>query len=317
MEKQSEKNRHEFFHLRNDYVFKSVFKTEKTHALKFLINSVTACPVKSVILTPGESLAQKKNDKRIYQDIRCKDENGNFYNIEMQNSSLTAVEEDRFLFTGCKSIAGQLKAGEDYRLIKRSETIIFTNSHYDKQLHVLYEMYDQDIKRRMIHRKIIIHIISIPVIKTILKRKLATGEALEDLEFICSLIQEGFDPMIYKKASEAQKKIYKVMEDSYQTLYNDPTEVTNAEQAFFYQHSLEAHRELGMIEGKKEGLIEGKRELLAELLTMKFGMLSKDTQQVLMTASPEVIEQMTKKYHQIEDKNDLLLFLEHLTKDDN
>ena len=295
-----------FFHLRNDYIFKRVFKTEDTEILQFLINSIVRYPVNHLAITSGESLSYKIKDKRIYQDIRSKDENGNIYNIEMQNSRITSVQEDRFLFTGCKNIAGQLYAGDNYRKIKRSEVIVFTSSRYDNQLLVSYEMHDPLAERSLKNRKLIIHIISLPVIEEIISVKEKTKEALTDLEIICLAIWKGITDMTYKKANKQQRKVLKVMENRLNTLYNDPMEMTRAEDEFFYQLDLIEREKIGISIGEEKGIPIGERQLMVKILAAKFDGLSLDAKKAVMEASAEVIDQLSKKIFDLKDERELM-----------
>jgi len=321
-------NKSAFFHLYNDYLFKKVFASDNTLPLLFLINSVVSSPIHSLSLLNGESLSRKINDKRIYQDIKSKDDFGNIFNVEMQNTLITSVQEDRFLFTGCKNISGQLHAGQDYSMIKKSETIVLTNSFYDSHLLVTYQMHDVLAGRSLKNKKLLIHYISLPAIDRIVARKEITGEALTDLEIICFAVRRGIHQMTYDKANDKQKKVLMVMEESLNALHENPLELTRAEEAWFYQMDLIERERLGREEGlllgkqeglalgKKEGLVLGKQEGLAigekqfliKTLSSKFGSLSQTSRQAIMNASSTTIDALSAALFQLKDESDLLSF---------
>jgi len=122
-------------------------------------------------------------------------------------------------------------------------------------------------------------------------------------------------------ANEKQRKVLKVMENRLNTLYNDPMEMTRAEDEFFYQLDLIERERLGKEEGisigkdigkeegisigKEEGIPIGERQLMVKILAAKFDGLSLDAKKAVMEASAEVIDQLSKKIFDLEDEEAL------------
>lgn len=300
----------DFFHLYNDYIFKRVFNTPDTLALNFLIQSVTCHSLTNLTLSNVESLSQKHLDKRIFQDIRALDTFGNIYNVEMQNSLISSVQEDRFLFTGCKNISGQLSAGQDYQMIKRSETIVFTTMPYDRHLVVSYEMNDAVALRHLKHRKLILYIISLPVIDDIFETKKRMGTPLTDLEILCLALRKGINEMVYEYANEKQKQVLKVMESQLNALNDDPIGLTLAQETWFYQMDLLERERIGKQEGISIGKQEGEKNLLIKILKSKFKILSKETCEAIRDATPKTIDQLSEELYHLSDEQDLIAFLQ-------
>ena len=86
------------------------------------------------------------------------------------------------------------------------------------------------------------------------------GEQLIDLEIMCLVMWRGIDKMIYENANKEQRKVLKIMEERINHLYQNPMELTRAEEAWFYQRDLIERERLGREEGIAEGIAKGKAE---------------------------------------------------------
>ena len=95
------------------------------------------------------------------------------------------------------------------------------------------------------------------------------------------------------------------MENRLNTLYNDPMEMTRAEDEFFYQLDLIERERLG----KEEGIPIGERQLMVKILAAKFDGLSLDAEQAVMEASAEVIDQLSKKIFDLKDEEELIAII--------
>jgi len=101
-----------------------------------------------------------------------------------------------------------------------------------------------------------------------------------------------------RNANKKQRKVIKIMGNRLNPLYNDPMEMTQAEDEFFYQ--------LDLIERERLGKEEGKRQLMVKILAAKFGSLSINAEKAVMEASAEVIDQLSKKIFDLKDEHELM-----------
>ena len=111
----------QFINPTTDFAFKKIFGSpESSDILLSFLNAVLGfkspyCIKKVEILDPY--LAPKiKGMKDSFVDVRATDEQGKHYIIEMQVLPVQGFEQ-RMLYNACKKYAGQIKKGDDYRLL--------------------------------------------------------------------------------------------------------------------------------------------------------------------------------------------------------
>jgi len=127
-----------FLNPKTDFAFKKIFgSADSTDILLSFLNALLGLKrryqlVDIQILDPY--LAPKiKGMKDTYLDVRAKDEQDRSSLIEMQVLNVAGFEK-RILYNACKAYAGQIKKGEDYRLLTDVIAITITDFFMFKEL---------------------------------------------------------------------------------------------------------------------------------------------------------------------------------------
>lgn len=114
---------------RVDFAFKKIFGVEENKDLLIsFINSVIleADPVVEVNLLNPYSSLDFKRDKGIILDIKAKDSQGRYFNIEMQISDEGDYDK-RALNYWAKTYSGQMGAGKDFSILQKTIAIHILN----------------------------------------------------------------------------------------------------------------------------------------------------------------------------------------------
>lgn len=105
---------------RVDFVFKKIFG-DHPDLLKSFLNSVLPLPhghkIQFIEYLPSEQIPRIPAFKRTIVDVRCKDENGRIFIVEMQIQWTNAFMQ-RMLFNTTTAYVKQLETGENYSLLK-------------------------------------------------------------------------------------------------------------------------------------------------------------------------------------------------------
>lgn len=160
---------------RNDVIFKRTLASNddiSKEILEFILEAVTERTYKNVTVTNTESLGRYVFDKRHYLDIRAEDEEGNIFNIEMQQSEIGEYDLKRFQGYNYRIIAGAIESGESYEKMKPSIQIVFTTEKFKEQLVTEYRQRTRK-GEDMEHNLASFYFISLPWIEEIYKKKKA------------------------------------------------------------------------------------------------------------------------------------------------
>ena len=136
----------------NDFAFKKTFGSpENKVALISLLNAILTLPVPIVDVTIENpyNLQDFQNDKLSILDIRAVDQRGAIYDVEMQLSTHSGLVK-RIVFYGCEVYAGQLKAGDDYSVLKPVYSICLLEGQLwddSPKVHHAFRLVDQDSGR--------------------------------------------------------------------------------------------------------------------------------------------------------------------------
>jgi len=105
---------------KNDIVFKKIFG-EHSHLLMSFLNALLPLPEDSPIVEldylEREHVPHFASLKRTIADVRCTDEQGRVFIVEMQMNWTDSFKQ-RLLFGASQAIATQLNQGEDYKLLQ-------------------------------------------------------------------------------------------------------------------------------------------------------------------------------------------------------
>jgi hypothetical protein len=105
-----------FADLKNDFVFRRIFATHPD-ILRGLLNDLLdrkgSEAIAAIEYLPSEQFPLVTGAKLSILDVRCKDESGAIFVVEMQLIHVAGFI-NRVVYNGCKAYVNQLKAGEPY-----------------------------------------------------------------------------------------------------------------------------------------------------------------------------------------------------------
>ena len=108
---------------KNDYAFRRIFGDDKReHVLRHFLNSVLELvgdrQIKRLRIADPHQVPKLKDHKETILDVRCKDQRGCEFIVEMQVSDQRDFEH-RAVYYVAKSFVNQLKKGEDYTQLRK------------------------------------------------------------------------------------------------------------------------------------------------------------------------------------------------------
>lgn len=131
-----------FIDLLSDFGFKKIFgQLNKPEILKDFLNAVLKLeiPVKEIVFIATEQLGDLEDDRKSVFDIHCKDEQGNYFIIEIQRLK-EEFFRDRSVYYSTFPIRSQGEKGKWNFELKKTYTICildfcFDNTHPDQLIH--------------------------------------------------------------------------------------------------------------------------------------------------------------------------------------
>ena len=128
---------------RADVVFKKIFG-EHEHLLISFLNSLLPLPpdglIESLTYLPTEQIPKIPVLKRTIVDVRCTDQRGNIFIVEMQ-VEWSASFMQRMLFGASRAYVNQLKKGEKYNYLKPVYGLGLLGENFDLQTPDFYHHY--------------------------------------------------------------------------------------------------------------------------------------------------------------------------------
>jgi len=128
---------------RADVVFKKIFG-EHEHLLMSFLNSLLPLPpdglIKSLTYLPTEQIPKIPLLKRTIVDVRCTDQRGHIFIVEMQ-VEWSASFMQRMLFGTSRAYVNQLKKGEKYEYLKPVYGLGLLGESFDLQSPDFYHHY--------------------------------------------------------------------------------------------------------------------------------------------------------------------------------
>jgi len=142
-----------------DVVFKKIFG-EHPHLLKSFLNAVLPLPAHGAIVTltylPTESIPKLPTHKRTIADVRCTDERGRVFIVEMQIEWTDSFKQ-RLLFEAGQAFVKQIEKGEHYHLLEPVYGLGLVASTFDRESPCWYHHY-QLVNIEKPEREIIEHL---------------------------------------------------------------------------------------------------------------------------------------------------------------
>ena len=126
-----------------DVVFKKIFM-EHPHLLKSFLNAVLPLPddqqIVELTCLPSEQVPHIPILKRTIADVRCTDNHGRVFIVEMQIEWTDSFKQ-RLLFESGQAFVKQLKAGEEYHLLQPVYGLGLVATTYDPDPNHWYHHY--------------------------------------------------------------------------------------------------------------------------------------------------------------------------------
>ena len=128
---------------KNDLTFKKVFG-QHPHLLKSLLNALLPLPegsyIESLEYLPSELVPDIPLLKHTIVDVRCKDNRGRHFIVEMQMHWTTGFMQ-RVLFNASKAYVKQLDKAEVYKVLQPVYALSLVNEIYEPQKQEYYHHY--------------------------------------------------------------------------------------------------------------------------------------------------------------------------------
>jgi predicted transposase/invertase (TIGR01784 family) len=141
---------------KTDIVFKKIFG-QHPHLLKSFLNAVLPLPEDGLIdyleYLPSEQVPAIPAFKYTVVDVRCTDQQGRVFIVEMQIQWTTGFMQ-RMLFNASKAYVNQLEKGEKYELLRPVYGLGLINTEFDSDPNHWYHHYKMvNIKKTEAHIK--------------------------------------------------------------------------------------------------------------------------------------------------------------------
>ena len=206
-----------------------------------------------------------QNDKLSILDIRAVDQRGAIYDVEMQLSTYSGLVK-RIVFYGCEVYAGQLKAGDDYSVLKPVYSICLLEGQlwddFPKVNHA-FRLEDRDSGRLLVET-LEIHTLELGWYN-LQESELETASLLDRWlywllhahQYDAKKLGSLFPQPEFQKATDSIDRIAKKTEDK--SMY-DTREKAIRDQQWILNAARREGREEGRQEGRVEGEIKGREE---------------------------------------------------------
>ncbi len=261
---------------RADVVFKKIFG-EHEHLLMSFLNSLLPLPpdglIKSLTYLPTEQIPKIPLLKRTIVDVRCTDQRGHIFLVEMQ-VEWSASFMQRMLFGSSRAYVNQLKKGEKYEYLKPVYGLGLLGENFDLQSEDYYHHYKiVNIEKPTRELK------GLQFVFIELKKFKAINMAQKKLQVLwlrfMSEINENttaVDPALLevpeiREAIElAEQSAYNAAELDAYDAYWDAVSTEKTLLSDRYEKGLAEGENKGKVEGRAEGQVESKIEIAKKML---------------------------------------------------
>jgi predicted transposase/invertase (TIGR01784 family) len=260
---------------KSDLVFKKIFG-HHPELLKSFLNAILPLPadciIESLVYIPTESATEISAFKYSIVDVRCLDNHGRYFIVEMQ-IEWTKDFMQRMVYNAAATYVHQLKKGEPYRNLSPVYGVALINDTFEKSpdwFHHFQMAKAGDESSRLENIQLVL--IELPKLKptTLIERKLAILwlRFLKEIEDGTEKVDEAFlqvEPI--KEALQlAQESAYTAEE---LISYNKSWDAVSTEKTLMLGKFAEGEAK-GRQEGRQEGRKEGEVTLLTRLLKRRF-----------------------------------------------
>lgn len=227
-------------------------------------------PVYLTSLRHNDEFGPSDNLKKMVLDVVMQDDQGYYYDIEMQNSNITREDLVRFISYAAKLLEREVKKGKSYNVPSINVLIIYTGKPIRKLEHFMHhiEFMDSDYCIVLEEGPMHIRIIQTQRMEEISMETIMNSQFHQFISLFADEENHKKEPM-----NEMSKKIIKLYED-----YLDSDALLEyyrieRDRRYINTKIETAKREglkLGKEEGKEEGIIETKKAIARQLMTQKY-----------------------------------------------
>ena len=291
---------------KNDVLFKYCMNDDQDpdclYLLNLIISKITHIKCKSIKVTNPEINPKHVTDKDMLLDLHVVDENNKKINIEMQNSTLTKNQHQRFQVYGASLIATQQKVGNDYvKDMKEVHQIIFVDD-VDKNDMRLIDHYTsknqngKEEKYNLINR----FIVYLPYINEIVKNK--GIENLSELEKAIYIFKNGISNDII----EMKDRVINIMNKKMTSFNEDEVLRDAAYKRALNKNANEKDKQDMYNQGKEEGQVEKQKENVLKMFHFTYPKEDDKFLQNLTSEQYDIIHEMLFTRKTIEDIKEYL-----------
>lgn len=258
---------HQGLALSNDVVFKTLF-CQAPHLLSDLVNAVRhgMRPIRLVRVLNPHLLPADLIGKHVVLDILAQDTEGRRFAIEMQWRRYLHWPE-RNVFYLARTLADQLRPGEDYRMLKPAIGVSFLRHDLFRQRSAQadwhFELRDKRNPETTLGEGLQIHIIELGKASRLHGYPPALSAWIACL--LHNLDEDRMNQIQHPPVLEALERL--------KTLYSDEELRLAAEQRQRALIDEQDALDLARLEGRQEGIDHGQAALLQSLLAHRFGPL--------------------------------------------
>jgi len=253
---------------KNDLVFKKVFG-EHPRILKSFLNAVLPlpndCQIEELEYLPSEQVPVIPGLKRPIVDVKCRDNKGNIFIVEMQMEWTDSFKQ-RLLFNAASAYVRQLDRGEGYVLLNPVYGLALVNQNFDSdptQWYHHYNMVKVGNAEKIIEG---LTLVFVELQKFPIKTKHEKRLKILWLRFLRELSHQ---------ISEVSEDLLAIPEISEAIALTEESGFTKAELETYdrYWDGISTEKTLlagRFNEGKAEGIAEGKAEIAKRMLQQGF-----------------------------------------------
>lgn len=290
----------------NDLVFKILFSnhlpllTDLINAVRHPLEPVTVQRILNPTILPSDV-----QSKEIVLDILAEDRQGQRVGIEMQLQRFLHWPQ-RNVYGVARSLAGQLRKGQDYRLLKPTIGISLLvhdlfKQHPDK---ACWHFTLRDAERPAVQLGEVLQVHIIELSKAEMQRALPAPLQAWIACLLHNLDEAAMNQITHPPVKEALKHLETLCSDEELRLRAERREQALVDAEDIVDYARHEGREEGHKEGQKQGLQEGAANVLSTLILHKFGELPDWARGRIQQADETKLRQWTVRVldaHSVED----------------
>jgi predicted transposase/invertase (TIGR01784 family) len=265
---------------KTDVVFKKIF-AERPHLLKNFLNAVLPLPedglIEDLAYLPNEQVPRIPAFKFTVIDVRCTDQQGRVFIVEMQIQWTTNFRQ-RMLFNASKAYVHQLEKGEHYHLLKPVYGLGLINTTFELDPDQWYHHYKMVNVKNPLREIKDLQLIFIELPKFRAKNLREKKLQVLWLRFMAELNEKSNTvpsewlevPEIKQALDLAEEAAYTPQELAAYDRYWDAVSIEKTLVWDAREEGKQEGREEGRAEGKKEGTLETRHEIARKLLVKGF-----------------------------------------------